>query len=327
MPLARFSKLITSRNQGGGDKKQGFPPSMGLGTFAMNAIRIRAWGYLRDTIIPPTTFSATITTPSNSFTLRMPYDAVDSRGIYDGTIYWGDGTTSPNVKNAEHIYLLAGNYTITIDGVINGWYTYSNGTMYQCLITINRFGPKFSFGTFASDTNGAGGMFRNCSLLKTISSDIPTSNVKTMVFMFNGCANFNQELDFNTSNVVFMGSMFNGCTNFNSTLKFNDTSKVENMSYMFYGCTKFNKPLDFNTSKVLNMQAMFTGCAKFNQPLPFDTSLVTYMDYMFSGCSIFSQNLSGWCVEDIASLPLGFNTNAPGLTVSNLPKWGEVCTP
>ena len=47
MPLARVSYgLITSRNQGGGNKKQGLPPTMGLGPVAMNLIQRRA-GYCK----------------------------------------------------------------------------------------------------------------------------------------------------------------------------------------------------------------------------------------------------------------------------------------
>ncbi len=45
MPLANVSYgLLTSRNQGGGNKKQGLPPTMGLGPFSMNIIQ-RVAGY------------------------------------------------------------------------------------------------------------------------------------------------------------------------------------------------------------------------------------------------------------------------------------------
>lgn len=37
-----FKSTITSRNQGGGDKKAGLPPSVGLSAFARNAIRIKS---------------------------------------------------------------------------------------------------------------------------------------------------------------------------------------------------------------------------------------------------------------------------------------------
>ncbi len=53
MPRARFSYgLITSRNQGGGNKKQGLPPTMGLGPFSMNLIQLRT-GYCKCVEIPP----------------------------------------------------------------------------------------------------------------------------------------------------------------------------------------------------------------------------------------------------------------------------------
>ena len=47
MPFSRVSYgRITSRNQGGGNKKQGLPPTMGLGPFSMNIIQRRA-GYCK----------------------------------------------------------------------------------------------------------------------------------------------------------------------------------------------------------------------------------------------------------------------------------------
>lgn len=45
MPRANISYgLITSQNQGGGNKKQGLPPTVGLGQFSMNIIQRKA-GY------------------------------------------------------------------------------------------------------------------------------------------------------------------------------------------------------------------------------------------------------------------------------------------
>ena len=47
MPRARISYgLLTSQNQGGGQKKQGLPPTVGLGHFSMNIIQRKA-GYCR----------------------------------------------------------------------------------------------------------------------------------------------------------------------------------------------------------------------------------------------------------------------------------------
>lgn len=71
-----------------------------------------------------------------------------------------------------------------------------------------------------------------------------------------------------TSKVENMKYMFCGCENFNQPLNF-DTSKVKTMSYMFYNCKNFNQPLNFNTSKVEYMNHMFYGCENFNQELNF----------------------------------------------------------
>jgi hypothetical protein len=50
MPRAKISYgLITSQNQGGGNKKQGLPPTVGLGHFSMNIIQRKA-GYCRNCV-------------------------------------------------------------------------------------------------------------------------------------------------------------------------------------------------------------------------------------------------------------------------------------
>ena len=44
MPRARISYgILTSQNQGGGDKKQGLPPTLGKSNFIFNLIKRKAW--------------------------------------------------------------------------------------------------------------------------------------------------------------------------------------------------------------------------------------------------------------------------------------------
>jgi len=65
MPRARLSyTLLTSQNQGGGNKKQGLPSTIGLGTFSMNLIQRKA-GYcpcVNPKIVPTTTSAPTTST-------------------------------------------------------------------------------------------------------------------------------------------------------------------------------------------------------------------------------------------------------------------------
>jgi hypothetical protein len=60
------------------------------------------------------------TTPNEM--IELPYDPA---GIYDGSISWGDGTSSINsYANRRHTYSLPGTYTVTILGRIIGWSFY-----------------------------------------------------------------------------------------------------------------------------------------------------------------------------------------------------------
>jgi hypothetical protein len=51
--------------------------------------------------------------------IELPYDP---NGFYDGTIQWGDGTSSINTyANRKHTYVQPGQYTVTIYGRVIGW--------------------------------------------------------------------------------------------------------------------------------------------------------------------------------------------------------------
>lgn len=99
-------------------------------------------------------------------------------------------------------------------------------------------------------------------------SNLDTSEVTNMSFMFSGCRNLS-ELDlsnFNTSNVEDMTSMFYGCESLNGLESFSgldlssfDTSKVESMNCMFSHCRNIQE-LDlsnFDVSKVEDFIGMF----------------------------------------------------------------------
>ena len=138
-----------------------------------------------------------------------------------------------------------------------------------------------------------------------------TSNVKYMEGMFKGCYRL-ESLDlsnFNTSNVVDMEEMFEGCRALTSLDLSNfNTSNVSYMKGMFEGCIRLES-LDvssFNTSKVWNMSSMFVGCKVKNLNLSsFNTSNVRDMSCMFKNC------------VNLESLDLGgFNTSSVRNTAS-----------
>ena len=70
------------------------------------------------------------------------------------------------------------------------------------------------------------------------------SKVTNMMFMFQGCENFNSDLsNWDVSSVKDMYAMFWDCENFNSDLSNWDVSSVKDMRNMFYSCDSLkNKP-------------------------------------------------------------------------------------
>jgi surface protein len=245
-------------------------------------------------------FNATIDTTSkgNNFEVSLPYS---NTGTYGGTINWGDGTITTNsFANRAHTYVSGGTYTIRIDGTITEFNVgyYGNNTLSQVLITIDSFGPNFSFG------NNLGSYFSNCSHLINIASDIPLTGITNMSNMFVACSSFDGNIDYwDVSNVTNMSGMFNGCSSFDRNINYWNVSNVTNMSAMFY-TTPFNQPLNsWNVSNVDDMNNMFGNCSSFNQNISgWNVSNVTNMNYMFGNCSSFNQNIGGWDVSKVTNM-------------------------
>ena len=259
----------------------------------------------------------TTTAPSESITL--PYIGA---GIYSGTIYWGDGSTSvSSYSNITHTYATAGTYTVIITGDCIGWdmgntifgstYWTSVVNWGQLQLGADNLGYNFAYcpnldlssvqGTLdLTGVTNLDGLFFDCASLTTINNinSWDTSAITSMIGMFTNCSSFNQALSFNTSAVTDMNSMFGSCTAFNQALTFN-TSVVTDMGSMFNACSVFNQPLSFDTSAVTDMASMFEACAVFNQPLSFNTSSVTTMRRMFKDATAFNQNIGTWDVANV----------------------------
>ena len=152
-------------------------------------------------------------------------------------------------------------------------------------------------------------MFDGCAALTSLDvSGFDTGQVTNMSYMFYGCAALTS-LDlssFNTSNVTTMRSMFNVCSELTTldVSRFN-TSSVEEINAMFNGCSKLTT-LDlssFDTRKVKgSMRFMFKRCSGLTtlDLSSFNTGQVNEMKEMFNGCS----NLTTIVVGD------GWNTDA-----------------
>ena len=141
-----------------------------------------------------------------------------------------------------------------------------------------------------------------------ISTQLDTSSVTDMAFMFNDCTNLTTIPLLDTSNVTDMYYMFYNCTNL-TEIPLLDTSKVTNMYYMFASCTNLTTIPLLNTSNVINMNAMFNNCKNLTTIPLLDTSSVTNMNNMFKGCASLSD-------ESLNNI-LAMGTNAVKITNSS----------
>jgi surface protein len=214
------------------------------------------------------------------------------------TIDWGDGTVS-SVSN--HTYATAGEYTVSITGVITDSETINK----EVIKEVVQFGDLCVFNTLAY-------LFYNASGLdKLPSKDWPTIGESVNAsYMFRGCHSFNQDINhWNTSNIITMVGAFYRCYIFNQPLDQWDTSNVTDMNYMFRENKEFNQDLStWDVSNVTTMRTMFFQCELFNQPLnDWDVSSVTNMDSIFIRCYKFNTSLSNWDVGNVMNMSNMFN--------------------
>ena len=252
------------------------------------------------TTLPPTNFISTWRTTTASESITLPYS---NTGTYTGTIDWGDGTTSDNsYANRAHTYTTAGDYIVTVFGLINNFSfgINSNTTNAAKLRSIAEWGGSFRLGN-------AGSYFYYCT-------NLDLSGV-TDVLNLSGTTNLN--------------SMFYNCSLLTTVGRMNewDVSAVTNMEIIFSRTNFFNQNIgSWNVSNVTNMRQMFGNAYAFNQNIgSWNVGNVTNMNGMFENAYAFNQNLSTWCVSLIPTQPFGFATGATAWVLPK-PVWGTCPT-
>lgn len=137
-------------------------------------------------------------------------------------------------------------------------------------------------------------MFNSCESLIEIkgSENLVSSKVTTMERMFNYCISLSslETSNWNTSNVSIMTGIFDGCKSLTSLdLSSFNTSKVKSMDSMFYGCESLTEIIgldNFDTSSVTNMSYMFRNCSNLTSSITIMCADTTYFRNMFTNCSI-----------------------------------------
>jgi len=216
---------------------------------------------------------------------------------YNFTIDFGDGTILNNqTQSLQHSYSQTGIYNISISGIFPelnlNEYTKEN------VLSVEQWGDIV--------WNSTASMFGNCSNLVINATDAPDlSQVTDTSFMFDGCVNFNQNINnWDVSNVTNMGGMFRGCTSFNQPLDNWNTSNVNYMYEMFANASNFNQSLDnWNVSNATDMSYMFSGCSNYNQSLnSWDVSNVSNINEMFFEATSFNQPIGNWNTSSLTEL-------------------------
>ncbi len=222
MPFARFSYgLITSRNQGGGNKKQGLPPTMGLGPFSMNLIQRRA-GYCKcDAVIQPPTVIPTILTYND----ETQGDSFDWGGVtftrnmsYPGYAYTAITTFIPGSQVpgfAALTSVIIGNSVITI----------GNSAFYICSVLTSVTIPN-------SVITIGDGAFNGCSALTSVT--IGNSVTTIGAYAFNGCSGL-ASVTIGNSVITIGPSAFQGCSGLTSIAIPNSVITIGD--FAFNGCS------------------------------------------------------------------------------------------
>jgi len=302
----------------------------------------------------PPSFISTWQTDNEGVTNNNQIGIVlDSSGTFDFVIDWGDGNTDTittwDQPELIHTYDEIGVYTITMTGVIDGFFVGNyyglGGGDYGKILSVQQWGNvkliDFGYQFYhcynldlstvndildTSNLTDISYMFGECYGLTTINNielwDV--SNIINISTMFYECSLFDQPLNnWDVSNVTNMSAMFYECSLFDQPLNNWNVSSVTNMGFMFYACSSFNQPLNnWNVSSVTNMENMFVG-TQFNQPLNnWNVSGVTIMSGMF-GASPFNQNINDWDVSNVLNINLmfedtPFNQPLSGWNVSNV---------
>ncbi|MDC7219329.1 MAG: BspA family leucine-rich repeat surface protein [Spirochaetales bacterium] len=255
-------------------------------------------------------------------------------GEYDFTVDWGDGSSSDitewNQDEIWHDYDDAGTYTVSIEGVLEGWsfyYSESNGNnTIEYEDNSDKLDEISNWGCFSflntgfyfmdcqnltisatdipdtSETTSFYGTFYGCSSIDTIPNmeQWDVSVVTNFQKMFLGATSFNQDISsWDVSAGTDFGFMFANATSFNQDISSWDVSAGTDFNYMFYNATAFNQDISsWDVSSGTNFYRMFYNATSFNQDISsWDVSAGTTFSYMFYNATSFNGDISSWDVS------------------------------
>ena len=210
-------------------------------------------------------------------TVQLPL--LSSGGFYNFNVDWGDGNssnvTNATLINATHQYSIAGVYTITVVGLLNGWAFANRGDRLK-ILDISQWG----------DLKGAGASaFLGCSNLDVSAIDaLDVSGITDFSSQFHGCSSLTR-LDVSTW----------------------DVSQGTNFFFQFRLCTSLTS-LDvsnWDVSQGTDFTGQFIVCSLFTtiDVSAWDVSQGTHFGGQFWGCSSLTNlDVSAWNVSQAVNL-------------------------
>lgn len=224
------------------------------------------------TITPtmPTTFESVWVTTTDFESITLP---LVSNGVYSFFVDWGDGSsdtiTSWTQGDKNHTYEFAGEYTVTISGVIVGWSFATSSLTKEKIIRVNRWGVL--------QLNNNGGAFQSCTNLdlSTVSDVLNLNGVTTLANTFRNCTSLTTINNINLwdmSLIQITTLMFWNATNFDGNLSNWDMSQLTNATNMFQNASSFNNGGDsginnWDVSALQTATGMFRNATSFVQPI------------------------------------------------------------
>jgi surface protein len=249
-----------------------------------------------------TSFISVWETAADGETVTLP---LATNGTYDFTVDWGDGSevaevTAHDDLDITHTYVTAGQYTVTIDGLITRVAFIPDSLAAQQLISIPNLG-HVGWTNFDH-------AFYGCDRLTTVAGG-DTSQVFTMQDMFHAATLATPDTSgWDTSKVSTTYRMFRYARAATPDTSGWDTSNVVNMREMFQGAFLANPDTSgWNTSKVLDMKGMFNGAIVANPDTSgWDTSQVTNISWIFMNASAATPDTSGWDTSQVTDMSAMF---------------------
>lgn len=180
----------------------------------------------------------------------------------DIEISLNDENIDIEVDAEQYVYVSSPNLqTKSLTITENGTTTVNPDTGYDGLSSVS-ITTEVSGGSAAEIPDGirfSNSTFQQIDFL----GDSDTSNLTTMRYMFQSCANLTSVPVFDTSNVTNMQGTFSSCSSLTSVPLF-DTSNATTMQSMFSSCTNLTTVPALDTSKVTDMRSIFGSCTSLS---------------------------------------------------------------